>query len=1395
MTAGIKQIHSQVFVGGMNSDIAQEVMPNDTARYILNCNVLSSSEGNVGVVTNIKGTVQIDFELPEGENKTIGYASDEENNKFYFAVWNSEGYHTWYRYSSIDNSVDVVIQSITDTGGDEIFAWDRNNLILHANIIQNNLLYWTQKNQPARKINIDKCMDKSSTGYGDVISEEDTRAYKRPPMLQPSVSYITDTGRKFNRVYGLLFKFVYRFIYDDGEASNWSDFSKVPVPPEESYTGVKGVPLENNGIIVTLLTGSNMVVKIEIGMQKTNPDGIGSDELGWSLIATLDKSVLGIGSNGQYDYEFFNDSSYTSLDINKVLRPYSFLPKNPSCQEFTKNALLYSAFYEGFPEVEIDMAASVRYDQLFLPSGSVSELNNPQIIYNFIDNIYEGGGLFSNGWRHTVGEIVIGPDVKAGNRFYVYFSDGNKSFSYNIKATLSDEADTIATSLSTVFKTNAQMNGGGGYVEPVIKSGGFARFRFRIWNNAGLPYWNITTSVNRVNTVSLKDNGQSVNNIKLGSSNGYGIMYEDFDGRKSLVYSNDTVVNISTINELNGIRRPVVSLNIKNEAPEWASYYQIVRTGDLVYDDYIQILIQKIVVYTDAGGNSFYDLVVGSLYTYQQIYPNATIGFPFEKGDRVRLISQYNGTTWGIVGNVKEYEVIEYNETTTEVVNQDIEVNGTIEVKVSNPSLNNIGSFIVIAGHEREIVDIIPSGYRLSSIISTGDTSSTKKYPSFEIVNKRGVIRVKVDPAYPIVVDPKTNKFALVEVYKPSVSKSELSDENYYSFGYKFPIERDGDNYYHVGNIQNQTSSQDAIVEIAEGNNYVRSRLLPTNTSYKNPQYLVTTIEDPSYSDFYISDLSSNGRVNVLDKGYGEIYFDSRIRWSNNYIEGTRINGLNDFDNLDREDYNDKYGGIERIMYSEDRLYVFKHLKTCWVPIYGNVIQDAEGNPILTANQRIIPNKLTYFLWDGGVGDNPESVVRKGNHIFFISPNSGIIARIGGSGVVPLSSTYNLDSDSRQLINSIKRSGAKITGSFDSKNDNAEFYFEVHSDVVYNEEFSNSGWEFFYNVLTEDPIEITIVTPPEHGSITIDDDVILYTPDTGYIGDDYFLYSVSQGGVEIGTHPACIDVVAVERLTEWRPISPFCVLVSGAQTGELGFAELEEYYVDDDEPTGIVVDNVPTNNNYVPPITDTDTCPIHEPPIVDAGPDIMAFNPPGTTTLTAVVTETDAPIDTYLWELISGDESVVIDSPTTISTGISGMEEGEYVFRITVTDTVGAFASDEVMVTVSYAGLRVYYGTSEVNTLPSEVDVLNSPSFDIATGEDFIIPFPQSATPVYYWFAYAITEPIKTAWEDTVLPINKGEIGTSGSLFRPYVAIGDTLRGTITQYKTQFDNDIKISNG
>ncbi|WP_346882329.1 PKD domain-containing protein [uncultured Algibacter sp.] len=88
-------------------------------------------------------------------------------------------------------------------------------------------------------------------------------------------------------------------------------------------------------------------------------------------------------------------------------------------------------------------------------------------------------------------------------------------------------------------------------------------------------------------------------------------------------------------------------------------------------------------------------------------------------------------------------------------------------------------------------------------------------------------------------------------------------------------------------------------------------------------------------------------------------------------------------------------------------------------------------------------------------------------------------------------------------------------------------------------------------------------------------------------------------------------------------------------------------------------------------------------PIANAGPDTTITLPTNTVVLNgSLSSDSDGNIVSYFWELISGDV-VNIVNPNSVSTDISGLQEGTYIFQLTVTDNDGDTTPDRVTVTVN----------------------------------------------------------------------------------------------------------------
>lgn len=92
--------------------------------------------------------------------------------------------------------------------------------------------------------------------------------------------------------------------------------------------------------------------------------------------------------------------------------------------------------------------------------------------------------------------------------------------------------------------------------------------------------------------------------------------------------------------------------------------------------------------------------------------------------------------------------------------------------------------------------------------------------------------------------------------------------------------------------------------------------------------------------------------------------------------------------------------------------------------------------------------------------------------------------------------------------------------------------------------------------------------------------------------------------------------------------------------------------------------------------------PVNQPPVVNAGTDQTITLPTNSVNLLATATDADGTISSYSWTKVSGGAATIASS-TAAATAITGLVAGSYLFRCTVTDNLGATASDDVTIQVN----------------------------------------------------------------------------------------------------------------
>ncbi|HRJ30927.1 MAG TPA: tandem-95 repeat protein [Cyclobacteriaceae bacterium] len=115
-------------------------------------------------------------------------------------------------------------------------------------------------------------------------------------------------------------------------------------------------------------------------------------------------------------------------------------------------------------------------------------------------------------------------------------------------------------------------------------------------------------------------------------------------------------------------------------------------------------------------------------------------------------------------------------------------------------------------------------------------------------------------------------------------------------------------------------------------------------------------------------------------------------------------------------------------------------------------------------------------------------------------------------------------------------------------------------------------------------------------------------------------------------------------------------------------------------------------------------------PVANAGADRTITLPTNSLNLVGSGSDPDGSISTYLWTKVSGP-AATLGGTTTSTLILSNLVQGNYVFRLTVTDNLGATGSDDVNVTVNPAAVNqlptAHTGGNKTVNLPTTTVTLN----------------------------------------------------------------------------------------
>lgn len=1039
------QIDLKQLIGYLDTDSPNDSIGAGRHKYAKNI-VWRGVPGNMRPEI-MKGTTLIPDNLPAGYNECIGRFWDEKGKRIFSFLYNGNDLHSIRILYTETRVIVPLIQVGSQTDGD-ILGFDLNGQIYAVKMLyggedEGDTLYWNNSQGEPCCINIKKAL---AGDYG-VIKRAFILVVKAPAIRPPEVVYENDNTVTVNNIRKKLFLFRVRYRTLNREKPVYSAISKMPLPVNYMDTDIDKDPTKNCRIAIVIPTGDLDISDIEVaGVILPEAAAVpGTDITGWFTIANLNKTELSISDNDLYTLRFYNNQVYLPCDPVDTSQLQDLVPLTANGLEFLNgNVPIYAGITEGFDKTVI-LGSST--------SGSMSQ-RTTQLPYIFVAT-QSGDSGFGTGNIHI---IVIGAPV-VGDVFNIYTTGSTISFTCTVATTanvitgLSAAAVVAGFTVVSSDTENLVITKTGQSLQRVLSSpvtravtDSFvydrnSRYNFAIeyFDEGGRTIGSETNTTLPVQTINYTETTGTPNipKITLSISNRPPLNARYFHITRSR--------NLSKIRKLEWVSDRTLKdtecayISIENlrtyirENPSAAHLQYDASAGDrirfmkvlsgtvnTIYTDkdfeivsqvlspvingveeegqFIKILLPTTSGTFDFGSNDFQNYFI-ELYTPAKSTAEGLDKY-FEFSERYTIcnpgtsLAYHQGMTQNQTSDLVTPATFELTEGDFYYRPRTINTGGNLEYNINSGQINSGRHTVGVTFVDRDFTDAtITTGnsplQNLSGWTYASDTRAIIKTTggaSLTTFKAKGTITIDAadDDTFYWFFQDNTGAITYINAIRGIAAGKQT-----------FLI----DCSFQLGASQHISFLGWSDSDYTMQKTYFQTELKIT---IQRP-YTVNVI-DPNFSDFFKSEVNSNGRTSIVDINASQLFKGGLLRWGLSYIKDSNINQTNRFREVNFDDIPVDKGDIMALDVDGMELRIFQQFGVCRKGIFGKFIQDSNGNNLLTTTDEILAkNNVDYYQNRYGVGKQQMSIIKSKDSLYFIDPIVGEQIRLSEAGLHSIS--------------------------------------------------------------------------------------------------------------------------------------------------------------------------------------------------------------------------------------------------------------------------------------------------------------------------------------------------------------------------------------------------------